>query len=77
LKLGISTYSFPWSFGIDGAAQKPMIPIEVLQVAIDNDIKHLQFGDNLPLHHLSKNEIADLASLAKEAGVKLEVEPGN
>lgn len=74
MKLGISTYSFPWSIGFAGSIPVvPMKAMDLLQVAIENNIKHLQFCDNLPLHLLSTNESNELAESAKNAGVKIEV----
>lgn len=74
MRLGISTYSFPWNFA-DAAngAPVPMQIDELIQFAVDNNISHVQFGDNVPLHMIDSSKLDDLVQVAKRNGVVVEV----
>lgn len=71
---GLSTYSFPWAFGMPGfLARLPMQPEDLLHFAAQQGISFVQIGDNLPLHHLSEAKRESLQQLAKAVQVQLEV----
>jgi 3-oxoisoapionate decarboxylase len=74
MKLGISSYSFPWSIGVDGGtAGHPMKGIDLLQYAHTKSIHYVQFGDNLPLHLLQEKELIDLKKNADDLSVQIQV----
>lgn len=74
MHLGISTYSFPWSFGIgDFAPVKPFNYKDLLLVAAEKKIRYVQFGDNYPLHILPGNELDNLRKLADELQINIQV----
>lgn len=74
LQLGLSTYSFPWAIGVNGyLPSKPLTAIDLLHYAASNNIHSVQFGDNLPLHTFSLQELNDLKEKAGELGINIEV----
>lgn len=71
---GISTYTFPWAFGVPGyPPDKPMTLFDLLQKAQDFDLKVVQIGDNVPLHLLPAEERADFFAEAKKQNIHLEI----
>jgi len=74
LKLGISTYSFPWSIGVSGSPPPhPMTTGDLISYAARKKISHLQLADNFPLHQLSETELDHIEGLAVENNIQLEV----
>jgi 3-oxoisoapionate decarboxylase len=74
VELGICTYSFPWSIDTDSdAITKLSAAKDLLFFAAKNKIQHVQFGDNLPLHCLSANEIISLKKYAEDLHINLQV----
>ena len=59
--------------GIDGFLPfKKLSAFELLQFAITNHIKNVQFGDNMPLHLLSPEELAELKDRANAFAIELQ-----
>jgi len=74
MRLGLSTYTFPWNFGIkDFLPTQPWTYNELLNYAAEKQISNLQFGDNYPLHHLSPESLARLQQLAGDKRIQIEV----
>ena len=74
MHLGISTYSFPWSFGAgDFAPVNPFTYKDLFLAAAKKNIKYVQFGDNYPLDKLSKEELRNLKIMADDLVIKLQV----
>ena len=74
MKLGISSYTFTWAVGIHGYyPQHRMGVIELLDKAVELDVKVLQIADNLPLDRLVDSEIESLAKMASGLGICIEV----
>jgi sugar phosphate isomerase/epimerase len=74
MHLGISTFSFPWSFGAgDFAPVNPFTYKDLFLAAAKKNIKYVQFGDNYPLHKLSRDELRDLRFTADELEIKIQV----
>jgi 3-oxoisoapionate decarboxylase len=75
MKLGISTWSLPWSVGVPGYPQpeRPLDAIDLVTRASDLGVGVLQIADNLPLHTLTEPELAHLAEAARRHGIALEV----
>ena len=74
MHLGISTYSFPWSFRIgDFAPVNPFTYKDLLLAAAKKNIKYVQFGDNYPLHLLALEELENLRIMADELEIKVQV----
>lgn len=75
MELGISSYSFPWAAGVPGYDPSPKLTAhELLRLAIGYEVKHVQYGDNLPLAELGAAELRELKSLAQRTGVQ--IQPG-
>lgn len=75
MRLGISTWSLPWSVGVPGYPQpeRPLDAIDLVTRASDLGVEVLQIADNLPLHTLTEPELAHLAQAARRHGIALEV----
>jgi sugar phosphate isomerase/epimerase len=73
MKVGISSWSYPWSIGISGREpEKPMNEQILLQKAIELNAQVLQFSDNFPLHLLQDNELGSLKDNANAANILIE-----
>ena len=75
MRLGISSYTYVWSVGVPGFEQpeQPLSPIGLLAKAEELGVRVLQIADNLPLDRLSPAELDELAALARERRIDLEV----
>ena len=74
MRLGISSFTFPWAVGVPGyPPPAPMDQMELLRRAIALGAEVLQIGDNLPLHLLDERALDVLQSQAEAAGIGLEV----
>ncbi|MDQ3847016.1 MAG: hypothetical protein M3342_23825, partial [Bacteroidota bacterium] len=72
--LGLSTYSFPWAIGVqDYKPTKTVAANDLLELAAAHSISYIQYGDNLPLHTLSKQEINNLKEKALQLNIQVEV----
>jgi len=70
MELGISSWSLPWSIGVQGYPRptKPLNVIGLLDKAVEEKVSVVQIADNLPLHELPQAELDRLreAALARE-----------
>ena len=75
LNFGISSWCYPWSMGVVKGPQPPkrMTWLELLNKAIEFEVKLVQFADNLPLEKLSRTELDELNSFADNNEISLEV----
>ncbi len=74
IKLGISSFTFPWMIGASETVSERVSTARSLVLkARELGVDRLQFGDNLPLHHLSRAELIFLTDLAREHSVQIEV----
>jgi len=74
MKLGLSTYTYTWAFGVGTTSPaKRMTAQDLIRTASTNSIPVVQFADNFPLHTLSVNEQNELKHLADDLGVEIEV----
>ena len=74
MKLGISSYTFPWAIGVPGyPPPQPLRPLGLLQKAADLGVRVLQVCDNLPLDRLSATELNTFQKRADDLGVSIEV----
>jgi sugar phosphate isomerase/epimerase len=75
MKLGISSHTLKWSFGIPGYPQ-PAVPLDgekLIVKAAGFGVDLVQFGDNYPLHLGKREELARLKAVAEERGIVLEI----
>jgi sugar phosphate isomerase/epimerase len=74
MRLGISSWAYPWAVGVPGATpEHPLRPLDLVAEALRLGVHVLQIADNLPLCVLPEAELAGLGQAAAEAGVALEV----
>lgn len=74
MKIGISSWAFPWAIGVMGREPaNPMTPAQLLDHAVELDVPVVQIADNMPLHLLSEGELESLARQAVRQGLQLEV----
>jgi 3-oxoisoapionate decarboxylase len=74
MRLGISSYSYPWAVGVGDV--QPRVPLNALQLierAVHLRVRVLQLADGLALHLLSAREIDAIAEAASRVGLTLEV----
>jgi 3-oxoisoapionate decarboxylase len=75
MKLGITSWSLPWSIGVQGypRPKRPVGAIDLLQEAVEVNVSVVQIADNLPLHELPDTELDRLREAACARGLTLEV----
>lgn len=74
MQIGLSTYSYTWSFGVPGfVPRNPMTAFDLVAVAARNNVGVIQIADNCPLHQFSAADLANLRALAREHRVRIEV----
>jgi len=74
MRLGISSFTFPWAIGgIDNDHPISMTAFELLDKAHTYGADVLQIADNLPIGHLSNEELEKLRTKADALGIALEV----
>ena len=74
MRLGISSFTFPWAIGgIDNNHPISMTAFELLEKANALGAEVLQIADNLPIGHLSNEELVQLRTMANSLGIALEV----
>jgi sugar phosphate isomerase/epimerase len=74
MKLGVSTFTFPWAIGgVEPEHPVVMSAFELLERARALGADVLQIADNLPIGHLSNDELAQLKKSADSFGIDLEV----
>jgi len=74
MRLGISSFTFPWAIGgIDKDHPISMTALELLDKAHAYGADVLQIADNLPIGHLSNDELKKLRAAADALGIALEV----
>jgi sugar phosphate isomerase/epimerase len=74
MELGISSWSLPWSIGVQGYPRptKPLNVIGLLDKAVEAEVSVVQIADNLPLHELPEPELDHLREAASARGITLE-----
>ncbi|MGD0224876.1 MAG: TIM barrel protein [Terriglobia bacterium] len=74
MKLGISSYTFPWAIGLpDATPSQPLKPLQLLERAQALGVGMVQFGPNMPLDKLPERELRDLVKQANSWKIDLEV----
>jgi sugar phosphate isomerase/epimerase len=74
MRVGISSYTFPWAVGIPGYPHppRPLAALELVERADEWGATVVQVADNLPLENLSSEELLRLrrTGLTLEAGTR-------
>jgi sugar phosphate isomerase/epimerase len=74
MKLGISSYTFPWAIGLPNAIpDNPLKPLQLLEKAHELGVGLVQFGPNMPLDKLPEKELREVVKNANSWKIDLEV----
>lgn len=74
MELGLSTYTYTWSIGVQGYLPKrPMTALDLLARAHLLGIHLVQIADNLPLDLLSREALDEIDACASDWGISIEV----
>lgn len=75
MQLGFGSYTFTWSFGVDGfpPPSRPMSVRGLIELAAQKELSIVQLADNVPLNTYDWAELEAIRSFADEKGVTLEV----
>jgi sugar phosphate isomerase/epimerase len=74
MKLGISSYTFPWAIGLpDAIPSHPLTPLQLLEKAHDLGVGIVQFGPNMPLDQLPEKELREVMKQAGAWKIDLEI----
>ncbi len=74
MKLGISSFTYPWAIGLPEATpQNPLKPLQLLEKARELGVGIVQFGPNMPLDQLPENELRDVVKHANSWKIDLEL----
>jgi sugar phosphate isomerase/epimerase len=74
MRLGLSTFTFPWAVGVSGHDPvHPLGAVELIRRTRSLGLGLVQFADNLPLHALSERELDVLVAEAEAQRVDLEI----
>lgn len=74
MRLGISSWTVPWSIGLPGypAPPRPLTAIALIDLAERLGVNVVQIADNLPLHELALAELCHLREAADRRGIALQ-----
>lgn len=74
MKLGISSYTFPWAIGLPGnIPDHPLQPMQLLERAQELGVGLVQFGPNMPLDRLPEKDLRDVVKHANSWKIDLEL----
>ena len=74
MKLGISSYTFPWAIGLpDAIPSQPLTPLQLLEKARELGVGLVQFGPNMPLDQLPEKELREVVKRASSWKIDLEM----
>src|SRR5579871_523377 len=74
MKLGIGTYTYMWSIGFPGAqTTAPLDALGLLRRAHELGVRVVQFGPNLSLSEVSKEDLLAIVAFARDAEIELEI----
>lgn len=73
MKIGISSYAYRWAIGYgDFTPHNPMTPFELLEKAMELDVKVVQLCENISLQRYNSKLLRQLRHRAEERGIALE-----
>lgn len=74
MKIGISSWAYPWAVGVPGSApDHPLTALDLVDRAAELGVDIVQIADNVPLHEQTEAELDALAIRAKKRHVEIEV----
>lgn len=74
MKLGISSYTYPWAIGLPAAMPTyPLTPLQLLEKARELGVGIVLFGPNMPLDKLPERELNEVVELSNAWKIDLEM----
>lgn len=74
MRIGVSTYTYTWSFGVPGSEpQIKMTPFDLINRAVALGADCIQIADNFPLHRLTEQDLSELAEYACSRKIGIEI----
>ena len=74
MKLGISSYTYPWAAGLpDARPNHPLTPLQLLEKADDLGVGIVQFGPNMPVQQLSEKDLGEVVKRAEASRIDVEI----
>lgn len=74
IKTGISSYAFTWAVGVPGhQPEKPLSPMELIDLAVELGVENLQIADNLPMHIHSQDTLQQIKKYADKNHIQIEI----
>ena len=74
MQLGIGSHAYGWAVGVPGhEPAQPLGPLELLDRACQLGVRVVQVADNMPLHSLSRHDVARFAARARGLGISIEL----
>jgi 3-oxoisoapionate decarboxylase len=74
MKLGISSYTYPWAIGLpDAIPTHPLTPVQLLEKARELGVGIVQFAPNMPLDKLPERELNEVVKLSHTWQIDLEI----
>jgi sugar phosphate isomerase/epimerase len=74
MRLGISSWTYPWAVGVSGfPPARPVRLADLLEKASILKVGVVQVADNLPLHKLDPSELQDAREQAASLGLTIEI----
>jgi 3-oxoisoapionate decarboxylase len=72
--LGISSFTYGWAVGVEGSMPtQPMKAIDLLQKAIDFNLRCVQFGDNIGIDRLESSLLKEVLDFSIKHQIRLEM----
>lgn len=73
MQLGLSTYTYTWSFGVPGSMpENPMTINDLVDKAVALQLDCIQVADNVPLHQKPEQELEQILQYATEKHIAIE-----
>jgi len=74
MKLGISSYTYPWAIGLpDNIPSHPLTPLQLLEKARELGVGIVQFGPNMPLDKLPQKQLDEVVEHSSWWKIDLEM----
>jgi 3-oxoisoapionate decarboxylase len=74
MRLGISSWTYPWALGVNGfVPPQPLTLAELFIRASALKVRVVQLADNVPLHKLDPSELRDARDQAASLGLAIEI----